>query len=117
MQIAVKRVYDMPDGNDGQRILVDRLWPRGMTKGKAQLTLWLKEIAPSNELRKWFHQDMSQRQEFERRYRQELAGNPEAVAHLQKIIAEGKVTLLYAAHDTTYNHALFLQKYMQELSA
>lgn len=114
MPVDVKRIYEVPSPQDGQRILVDRLWPRGVSKEKAALSLWLKEIAPSNELRKWYHQDMSQRAEFERRYRAELEANPAPVAELQKLIGEGRVTLLYSAQDLENNHARVLVRYMNE---
>ncbi len=114
MQIQVKRIYEEPSDDDGQRILVDRLWPRGVSKEKAALTLWLKDIAPSNELRQWFHHDAAQFEEFERRYRKELEANPEAVQQLRDIIAKGKTTLLYAAHDEEHNQARFLAGYMVE---
>lgn len=114
MQIDVKRVYDSPSADDGQRVLVDRLWPRGISKEKAKLTVWLKEIAPSNELRQWYHKDMTQQVEFERRYREELRKNPAAVEELEILISKGKVTLLYASHDLEHNHAKFLSRYMRE---
>jgi uncharacterized protein YeaO (DUF488 family) len=108
----VKRVYDPPSGGDGQRVLVDRVWPRGLTKDKAELTLWLKEIAPSTELRKWFGHDPERWDEFRRRYRAELDGNDAAVAELRSLLKKGKVTLLYGAHDETHNNAVALAEYL-----
>lgn len=110
--IRVKRVYDPPDKDDGVRVLVDRLWPRGLRKENAALTLWLKEIAPSAELRTWFGHDPARWTEFTRRYRAELAQNNEAVARLAALSARGPVTLLYAAHDTAHNHAVVLAAYL-----
>lgn len=111
--ISVKRIYEPPAPADGQRILVDRLWPRGMRKEAAALTLWLKEIAPSTELRQWFHANPDHWEDFCRRYRLELDGNPDAVAQLRASLKAGHVTLLYAAHDTQHNQALFLADYIR----
>jgi uncharacterized protein YeaO (DUF488 family) len=110
--IALKRVYEPVSDGDGQRVLVDRLWPRGVTKEKAHLALWLKEIAPSSELRKWFHHEVRNWDEFRERYRAELIGNEAAVRELEALIAKGKVTLLYGAQDEEHNQARVLLDYL-----
>ncbi|MCG2839419.1 DUF488 domain-containing protein [Sandaracinobacter sp. RS1-74] len=114
--LRIKRIYASPGAEDGQRVLVDRLWPRGVSKAKAELTLWLKEIAPSPDLRKWFEHQPDRFAAFSADYRAELAANPEAVARLRALIDRGPVTLLYAARDPQCNHALVLQAYMRETS-
>jgi uncharacterized protein YeaO (DUF488 family) len=111
--IRLKRAYDPPDDADGTRVLVDRLWPRGLTKDKAALALWLKDIAPSSELRTWFGHNPARFDVFAARYRAELAENP-AVAKLAELIRNGPVTLIYAARDTTHNHALVLAGYLRD---
>lgn len=111
--IRIKRIYEPASDDDGTRVLVDRLWPRGMRKEDAKLSLWLKEIAPSNELRKSFSHMPSRFAEFTRHYDEELAANPDAVARMKALMAEGGVTLLYAAHDTEHNHALVLADYLR----
>ncbi len=112
--IRVKRVYETPEKDDGARVLVDRLWPRGLKMERAALSLWLKEIAPSSELRQWFGHDPARWAEFVRRYRAELAHNEMAVAELTKLMGEGRVTLLYSAHDTAHNNAIALAAWLQE---
>lgn len=112
MDLRVKRVYEPAERADGSRILVDRLWPRGLSKERAHLDLWLKDIAPSTELRKWFGHDPAKRDEFERRYVRELDENPEAVQRLQQIAKQGRVTLLYGARDTQDNQAVVLREYL-----
>ncbi|MET3591461.1 MULTISPECIES: DUF488 domain-containing protein [Mesorhizobium] len=111
--IAVKRIYEAPEKTDGQRVLVDRIWPRGVAKKDAALTLWLKEIAPSDALRKWFGHDPERWAEFQKRYRVELDRNEEAVAQLRNVLREGKVTLLYGAHDEAHNNAVALAGYLR----
>lgn len=111
--IRVKRVYDPRDAKDGARVLVDRLWPRGVAKERAKLTLWLKEIAPSDELRRWFDHDPARFAEFARRYRHELAGNKEAVSQIEALMKAGPVTLLYAARDREHNEARVLADYLE----
>lgn len=109
--IKLKRVYEKPDKSDGFRILVDRLWPRGLSKEKAQVDLWLKDIAPSNELRKWFGHDPAKWIEFQSRYKQELEDKQEVLEELKQIIKEKKdVTLLYSARDTKHNNAVVLEE-------
>jgi len=110
--IRIKRVYDPPDVSDGTRILVDRLWPRGLSKEKAALSCWLKDIAPSPGLRAWFGHDPTRYDEFADRYRAELAGNKAEVARLKDLAKQNPVTLLYAAHDEDHNHALVLSEYL-----
>jgi uncharacterized protein YeaO (DUF488 family) len=111
--IAVKRIYEAPDKADGQRVLVDRIWPRGVRKEDAALTLWLKEIAPSDELRKWFGHEPERWAEFQKRYRAELDRNETAVAQLRDLVRDGKVTLLYGAHDETHNNAVALAGFLR----
>lgn len=111
--IDIKRVYDDPDGRDGFRILVDRLWPRGMSRERAALDLWMRDIAPSPELRTWFGHDPERFAEFGHRYREELDANAETVVRLRDLmLARGTVTLLYAAKDRVVNHAAILRDYM-----
>jgi len=114
MELKIKRVYDTPDKKDGYRILVDRIWPRGMKKEKAKLNLWLKEIAPSTELRKWFGHDTKKWDEFQSRNRKELDKNTDAVNQIKKQLSEGKVTLIYGAKDEAHNQAVVLEKYLSE---
>ena len=108
--VKLKRVYDEPSEDDGTRILVDRLWPRGLTKEKAHIDLWLKEVAPSNELRKWFAHDPEKWPEFHARYHAELNQNPTQVALLKQAVAKGPATLVYGAKDEEHNEAVVLQK-------
>jgi len=111
MNIQLKRVYGKPDRKDGFRILVDRLWPRGMTKEKAAVDLWLKDIAPSTELRKWFGHDPEKWKEFQKKYLKELKENNEAVSVLREHLKKGPVTLLYASKDEVHNEAEVLKDY------
>ena len=109
MTVHLRRVYDEPSDADGFRVLVDRLWPRGVTKERARVDLWLKEVAPTTELRQWFHHDEQSFDEFARRYRAELADNP-AVARLREIVDEhAVVTLVYGAKDQVHNQAAVLR--------
>lgn len=110
--IRLKKIYDPPDPSDGARVLVDRLWPRGERKESAKLTLWLKEIAPTAELRKWFDHDPARFAEFSRCYRAELTANKDAVGRIDDLTKAGPVTLLYAAHDAEHNHARVLAAYL-----
>ena len=111
--LAVRRIYEPPAPDDGQRVLVDRIWPRGISKEDAALTLWLKDIAPSDELRKWFGHEPARWAEFRKRYAVELDGNGEAVAQLRGLLGKGKVTLLYGAHDEAHNNAVALAGYLR----
>lgn len=108
MKIKIKRVYEHPEKDDGFRILVDRLWPRGLTKEKAKVDLWLKEIAPSTELRKWFGHDPEKWTEFKKRYLHELKENKEPVSVLKEQMQKSDVTLIYGAKDEVHNEALVL---------
>jgi uncharacterized protein YeaO (DUF488 family) len=105
MSLNLKRIYEPPEKKDGYRILVDRLWPRGFTKEKAAIDLWLKDIAPSTELRKWFDHDPEKWKEFQKKYRTELKENKEAVNIIKEHLKKGNVTLLYAAKDEVHNEA------------
>ena len=111
--LRLKRVYDPPEESDGARVLVDRLWPRGLRKDAARLTLWLKEIAPSPALRKWFGHDPARFAEFSRRYRADLGNDEAAIGRIDALLAEGPVTVLYAAHDPEHNHARVLADYLR----
>ncbi|MEW6202092.1 MAG: DUF488 domain-containing protein [bacterium] len=109
--IKIKRIYDKVDKDDGFRILVDRLWPRGLSKEKAQVDLWLKDIAPSNELRKWFNHDPVRWDEFQNRYKKELDGKKQLIMELKKIVKDRMVvTLLFSASDKEHNNAAALKK-------
>ncbi|HXD78411.1 MAG TPA: DUF488 domain-containing protein [Puia sp.] len=112
MGLKIKRVYEKPAKEDGRRILVDRLWPRGLTKEKAHIDLWLKEIAPSTTLRKWFGHDPAKWDEFQKRYRMELKTNKEQVSLLKEEQNKGVVTLVYGAKDEEHNEALVLKDWL-----
>lgn len=114
MAIRVKRIYEPVAATDGYRILVDRLWPRGIKKEKADIDQWLKEIAPSTELRKWIHADPSKWSDFRKKYQAELKKSPATDELLFLIKKHKTVTLLYAAKDEEQNHALVLQEFIQE---
>jgi len=109
-RFRIKRVYELPDKHDGRRILVDRLWPRGLTKEKASIDLWLKDIAPSTELRKWFDHDPGRWEEFKERYLDELKGNSEQIQLLKQELDKGIVTLVYGAKDEAHNQAVVIQE-------
>jgi len=113
--IRIKRVYDPPEDQDGARVLVDRLWPRGLSKEAAALTLWLKEVAPSSELRAGFCHDPRHWEDFRRRYFAELAaGGKAALVQLAGLARRGPLTLLYAARDTEHNNAVVLAAYLSD---
>src|SRR5688500_4088170 len=114
MKIKIKRAYEKSDKEDGVRILVDRLWPRGLTKEKAGIDVWLKEIAPSTELRKWFGHDPDKWKEFQKRYRQELKNNKEQVAVLKEQAKKRVVTLVYGAKNEEHNEALVLKELLSK---
>jgi uncharacterized protein YeaO (DUF488 family) len=114
MMIKTKRIYEPPHASDGFRVLVDRLWPRGLSKSKAHVDLWMKEIAPSTALRGWFAHDRTKWEEFTNRYREELAFKQELVADLLKQAEKGDVTLLYAAQDEMCNNAVVLLDHLKE---
>lgn len=115
--IAIKRIYESPDPADGDRILVDRLWPRGIKKEAAALTLWMKDIAPSPGLRVWFGHEAEKFEEFSARYTAELE-QPDKLPYLDQILELARnnpVTLVYAAKDGQYNHAIVLQRFLYAL--
>jgi uncharacterized protein YeaO (DUF488 family) len=112
MPFRVKRIYEPAQAEDGRRVLVDRLWPRGVSKSKARLTAWMKQIAPSSALRVWFGHRPERFADFAVRYRRELAGNP-SVAELRRLGRGAHVTLLYGAHDPKINHAVVLQSVLR----
>lgn len=108
MALKIKRVYEEPSKADGTRILVDRIWPRGLSKEKAHVDLWLKDVAPSNELRKWFGHDPARWPEFRARYRAELKQNHNQLALLRKAVERGPTTIVYGARDEEHNQAVVL---------
>jgi uncharacterized protein YeaO (DUF488 family) len=108
--IKTKRIYDEPEPGDGVRLLVDRLWPRGLSKEKAAVDHWLKEIAPSDELRRWFGHDPEKWQEFRERYRRELEAQAPLLKEIAQQARKETVTLLYAAHDEEHNNAVVLKE-------
>jgi uncharacterized protein YeaO (DUF488 family) len=112
MDVRIKRVYETPGPEDGKRILVDRLWPRGLSKERAAVDLWLKEIAPSAELRKGFGHAPDRWEAFRERYRAELAANAESVGRLREVMKGGPVTLVYGARDEERNDAVVLKEYL-----
>lgn len=111
--IQTKRVYEPAAKSDGQRFLVERLWPRGIKKEALLMTGWLKEVAPSNELRQWFNHDPAKWKEFQNRYRAELNGKPETWQPLLTAAKTGAVTLLFSAHDLEHNNALVLKAFLE----
>lgn len=113
MTITLKRAYEPAKASDGKRVLVDRLWPRGVTKEQLKLDRWMKEIAPSNELRKWIHADPSKWATFEERYFKELASQGQLVAELRQMARGGTLTLVYSARDEVRNNAIALKKYLE----
>lgn len=112
--IKVKRVYDEPAESDGKRYLVDRLWPRGKSKASLDMEAWLKEAAPSNDLRHWYEHDPAKWEEFQRRYRAELDSRPESWQPLLAAAEKGDITLLYASKETKINNAVALKTYLED---
>ncbi len=112
--LKTKRVYEDAKAGDGTRFLVERLWPRGMKKEELKMKAWLKDVAPSPALRKWFAHDPDKWQEFQKRYRAELKANPEAWKPVLEAAKHGDVTLLYSAHDTQHNSALVLKSFLDK---
>ncbi|MCC6840414.1 MAG: DUF488 domain-containing protein [Flavobacteriales bacterium] len=108
MDIRIKRIYEAPAKDDGYRLLVDRLWPRGLSKESAHIDEWMKEIGPSNELRKWFGHEPPKYAEFKRRYEHELKAMPELLEHIRALAKKQRVSLLYSAHDEAHNQAVVL---------
>ena len=113
MTIAIKRAYDPPATGDGFRVLVDRLWPRGVSKERLKLDAWMRDLAPSTELRRWVHDDITQWEEFKKRYFRELKAQPDLVAELRAKAKAGRVTLIYAKRDETHNNAAALKEYLE----
>lgn len=115
MPILVKRVYEAPAASDGLRILVDRLWPRGLTKEKAQIAQWMKAVSPSSELRQWYGHDPAKWLEFQQRYARELAQETEAVEALKTMTRQEVVTLVYSSQERELNNAVALKAYLEAL--
>ena len=113
MKLNIKRVYVQPSREDGQRILVDRLWPRGINKQNAKIDLWLKDIAPSTELRKWFDHEHGKWDQFKNKYFKELESNPESVKILIEKVKKSKVTILYSSKEERFNNAVALKEYIE----
>ena len=107
--IKLKRAYEPPSAGDGTRVLIDRLWPRGISKQKAKLDYWMKDIAPSTELRKWFGHDPTRWDEFRRRFTAELHEHPDLIAELRSLARKSPITLVYAAYDESHNDAVVLR--------
>jgi uncharacterized protein YeaO (DUF488 family) len=112
--IRLKRAYEEPAKADGERILVERLWPRGLTKARAKIDLWLKDVAPSPELRKWYGHDPARWKEFRQRYLSELKKQDDLIKLLKQKAKEGTVTLIYAARDEEHNSALVLKQFLEK---
>ncbi len=112
--IRLKRAYETPSSADGRRILVERLWPRGVSKEEADLDLWLKDAAPSSELRRWYQHDVAKWPEFQRRYREELRQRPQVVEQLAGLVAQGPVTFVYGSRDEQHNAAVVLKEFMEQ---
>lgn len=114
MDLKLKRIYDIADDNDGYRVLVDRLWPRGIRKENARVDLWIKELAPTTELRRWFSHDITKWDEFYKRYRQELSANPAFGDFVSNVAQRPVVTLLFGAKDIEHNNAVVLADAVRE---
>ncbi len=114
LMIRTKRVYEKPSRDDGRRVLVDRLWPRGFSKREAKVDFWLKEIGPSDELRKWFGHDPAKWEQFKKRYFAELAARRDMVDRLLDMAREGDLTLVYSAKDQQHNQAVALKEYLEK---
>lgn len=112
-RISVKRAYEPAEAADGCRILVDRMWPRGVRKSDVRLTAWLRDVAPSSELRRWFGHDPEKWDAFQARYARELDRSPEAIASLREALESGPVTLVYGARDDAHNNAVALKRYLE----
>ena len=116
MDIKIKRIYEQADSEDGFRILVDRLWPRGLSKTDAKIDLWLKSVAPSNDLRRWYNHDHDKWPEFKKRYFSELASNEGSVKELLAHLKGGRVSFLYSSKEPDYNNAVALRDYIHSVS-
>ena len=115
MKIQVKRAYDDPGENDGYRILVDRFWPRGISKEKAKIDYWAKQLAPSNELRRWYGHDPEKWSEFKSRYFAELDANSQSAKELLDYVNKGSVTFIYSSKEQHFNNAVALKSYVESL--
>lgn len=116
IMIQLKRIYDSANDDDGYRVLIDRLWPRGLSKGNAKIDLWMKDIAPSTELRKWFHHDPDKWEEFQELYKEELSNNKDLLDQLLKLEKDNnKLTLLYSAKDRERNQAVVLLQLLSSI--
>jgi uncharacterized protein YeaO (DUF488 family) len=113
MAVRIKRAYELPERADGYRVLIDRLWPRGVSKQEARLDEWARELAPSSELRRWFGHEPAKFDEFRRRYRAELSGHEEKLRELRRRGRGGTVTLVYSARDTEHNDAVVLAELLR----
>ncbi len=113
MQVQIKRVYEPFSPQDGQRILVDRLWPRGISKERAGIVFWAKQLAPSTELRQWYKHDPAKWEEFKSRYFRELEANPSQLEELLEFVRKGPVTFLYSSTETRINNAAALKEYVE----
>lgn len=115
MAIRVRRIYEPASDDDGYRVLVDHIWPRGVSKERARLDEWLKEVAPTSRLRRWFGHDPERWEEFKRRYSAELAGRSDTLRRLREKAGRGNVTLLFAARDEHHNNAVALKDYLEAM--
>ena len=115
MNVRIKRVYDPVETSDGLRVLVDRLWPRGLSKAAAKIDLWPKSLAPSHELRRWFHGEDGSWTDFKRRYKKELAARTAEALELRKQIGRRRATFVYATKTETHNHAQLLRAFLESL--
>ncbi len=113
MQIWLKRAYETPESNDGTRVLVDRVWPRAVSRERAAIDYWFREVAPSDELRRLYGHDPSRWQQFRRRYREELDEMSESLQPLRRLVDEGRVTLVFGARDKQRNNAVVLKEYLE----
>ncbi len=113
-KIRIKRVYESASREDGKRILVDRLWPRGLSKENAKVDVWLPEVAPSHALRKWFSHDPEKWEHFKKKYFEELLSEKESILKIRQYVKKGTLTLLYGAKDTIFNNAVALREYLKE---
>ncbi len=112
MSIQLKRAYEAASKSDGYRVLVDRLWPRGLSRQSAKIDCWLKEIAPSTALRKWFNHDPEKWNEFKKRYNKELDSHPDVIEQITKMVQDRRVTFVFGARDETFNDAVALKEYL-----
>ena len=115
MSISTKRIYEKPERKDGTRILVDRLWPRGLSKAEAKIDVWMKDIAPSDELRRWYNHDVQKWPEFKKRYFAELDAKPASIKDMLTYTDAGNVVFLYSSKETSYNNAVALKEYIESV--